>query len=264
MSSMQSGGFEDGHVAMVSGGGSGIGRATANQLARNGIRVAVGDLDADGGEATVRAIRDAGGVAEFQRVDVTDEAQVSAWVGATLERWGRLDLQFNNAGINGPTAKLEEYSAAEFDRVIRTNLISVALCMRCAIPHMKERGGAIVNTGSTASITGYATLSGYVAAKHGVLGLTRSVAREYAEIPIRVNCVCPGPTSTPLMHGIEESLNPDDPESVRRAFAETTAFKRYASPEEIAEMVTFLLSDAARYVTGAAFSVDAGITAGIG
>jgi NAD(P)-dependent dehydrogenase (short-subunit alcohol dehydrogenase family) len=256
--------FKNNCVAMVSGGGSGIGRAAAIELARNRIRVAVGDLDIEGARSTVEEIRAAGGIAEPTRVDVTVEQQVSAWVEETVTRWGRLDLQFNNAGINGPTEKLESYSASDFERVIQTNLISVALCMRCAIPHMKERGGAIVNTGSTASITGYATLSGYTAAKHGVLGLTRSVAREYADIPIRVNCVCPGPTSTPLMHGIEESLNPEDPESVRRAFAETTALKRYASPDEIAQMVVFLLSDEAGYVTGATMAIDAGITAGIG
>jgi NAD(P)-dependent dehydrogenase (short-subunit alcohol dehydrogenase family) len=264
MSTMASFPFADDAVAMVSGAGSGIGRAAAIELARSGIRVAVGDLDEAGGQQTVEDIRGAGGTAEFQRVDVTDEDAVDGWVQGAVARWGRLDLQFNNAGINGPTEKLEAYTALDFERVIRTNLISVALCMRCAIPHMKERGGAIVNTGSTASVTGYATLSGYTAAKHGVLGLTRSVALEYAEIPIRVNCVCPGPTSTPLMHGIEESLNPEDPESVRKQFAATTALKRYASPGEIAQIVAFLLSDAAGYVTGAAFSVDAGVTAGFG
>lgn len=256
--------FKAGSVATVSGGGSGIGRAAALELAANGVRVAVGDLDLSGGEETIARIRALGGDAVFTRVDVTDESEVDAWIAGVVARWGRLDLQFNNAGINGPTAKLEEYSAAEFERIIHTNLISVSLCIRSAIPHLRERGGAIVNTGSTASITGYASLSGYTAAKHGVLGLTRSVAREYAAIPIRVNCVLPGPTSTPLMHGIEVGLNPDDPDSVRRAFEQTTALGRYAEPVEIAEMVAFLLSDNAAYVTGSAISIDAGITAGIG
>ena len=256
--------FEAGRVAMVSGGGSGIGRAASIKLAAEGLKVAVGDIDSAGGEATVATIEKAGGVAYFQRVDVTSEVEVNAWVDGCVQRWGRLDYQFNNAGINGPTEKLESYSAHDFERVIMTNLVSVSLCMRAAIAHMKERGGAIVNTGSTASLTGYATLSAYAAAKHGVLGLTRSVAREYAEIPIRVNCICPGPTSTPLMQGIEESLNPDDPGSVRAAFAETTALKRYASPEEMADVVAFLLSDSAGYMTGAAIAADAGVTAGIG
>ncbi len=136
--------------------------------------------------------------------------------------------------------------------------------MRSAITHLKQHGGAIVNTGSTASVTGYANLSGYTAAKHGVLGLTKSAAREYAGERIRVNCVLPGPTDTPLMHGIEQSLNPEDPESMRRAFEETTALKRYASPEEIAALVAFLMSDTAAYITGAAIAIDAGVTAGIG
>ena len=256
--------FEPGRVAMVSGAGSGIGRAAALRLAKGGLRVAVGDIDVAGGEATVATILESGGAAVFQEVNVVSESDVTAWADGTVARWGRLDYQFNNAGINGPTEKLEDYAASDFERVIMTNLVSVSLCMRAAIKHMKKRGGAIVNTGSTASLTGYATLSAYAAAKHGVLGLTRSVAREYAEIPIRVNCVCPGPTSTPLMQGIEESLNPDDPESVRAAFAQTTALKRYASPDEIAEVVAFLLSDSAGYVTGAAIAADAGVTAGIG
>lgn len=257
--------FKPGLVGMVSGAGSGIGRATALQLGRSGIRVAVGDVDEVGGETTAAQIREAGGVAHFQRVDVTDEDEVNHWVEGTVAEWGRLDYQFNNAGINGPTAKLLEYSAESFAHVITTNLLSVSLCMRAGVRQMvKDGGGAIVNTGSTASLTGYAMLSAYVAAKHGVLGLTRSVAREYADVPIRVNCVCPGPTVTPLMQGIEESINPDDPGSVREAFAQTTALKRYASPSEIADVVTFLLSDSAAYVTGAAYAVDAGVTAGIG
>jgi NAD(P)-dependent dehydrogenase (short-subunit alcohol dehydrogenase family) len=256
--------FKDGSVAMISGGGSGIGRAAALELAANGVRVAVGDVDDSRGAETVAEIEGAGGTAWFHRVDVTREREVSDWVDATVARWGGLDLQFNNAGINGPTAKLEDYSASEFERIIFTNLISVSLCIRAAIKPMRSRGGAIVNTGSTASITGYATLSGYTAAKHGVLGLTRSVAREYADIPIRVNCVLPGPTSTPLMHGIEVGLNPDDPESVRREFEQTTALKRYADPSEIADTVAFLLSENAAFMTGSAVAIDAGITAGIG
>lgn len=256
--------FDEGTVAMVSGGGSGIGRATALLLARHGVAVAVGDVNLDGGRATVNEIVAAGGTAAFRHTDVTEDAEVRAWVDDTVDRWGQIDLQFNNAGINGPTCTLEDYGAEDFERVIFTNLISVSLCMRAVIPHMRERGGAIVNTGSTASLTGYASLSGYTAAKHGVLGLTRSVAREYARIPIRVNCICPGPTSTPLMHGIEEHLNPEDPGAARRAFEQTTALGRYASPDEIAGVVAFLLSDASGYVTGAAISVDAGVTAGIG
>lgn len=257
--------FPEDAVAMVSGGGSGIGRAAALQLGHAGVFVAVGDIDEAGARQTAQEIQAAGGQAEARQVDVTVEEQVHAWLETAAERWGGIDLQFNNAGINGPTEKLEAYNAQMFERVILTNLISVATCMRCAIPYMRKRGGgSIVNTGSTASLTGYATLSGYTAAKHGVLGLTRSVAREYADVPIRVNCVCPGPTSTPLMQGIEKSLNPDDPDSVRREFAATTALGRYAEPSEIATMVLFLLSDAAAYVTGGAFSIDAGVTAGIG
>lgn len=251
-------------VATVSGAASGIGRAAALELASHGVTVALSDVNADGVAETAKLVQDAGGVAAHARVDVTEESEVRAWIDGVAAQYGRLDFQFNNAGINGPTAKLEEYSAAEFEQIIFTNLISVSLCMRSAIPHLKQHGGAIVNTGSTASVTGYANLSGYTAAKHGVLGLTKSAAREYAGERIRVNCVLPGPTDTPLMHGIEQSLNPEDPESMRRAFEETTALKRYASPEEIAALVAFLMSDTAAYITGAAIAIDAGVTAGIG
>lgn len=251
-------------VATISGAASGIGRAAALELAAHGVIVALSDVNTDGAAETAAMVKQNGGVAAYERVDVTSESEVSAWIDGVAQRWGRLDFQFNNAGINGPTAKLEDYSATEFQRIIFTNLISVSLCMRCAIPHMKQHGGAIVNTGSTASVTGYANLSGYTAAKHGVLGLTKSAAREYAADRIRVNCVLPGPTDTPLMHGIEESLNPEDPESMRRAFEETTALKRYASPAEIAALVAFLMSDTAAYMTGAAVAIDAGVTAGIG
>jgi NAD(P)-dependent dehydrogenase (short-subunit alcohol dehydrogenase family) len=251
-------------VATISGAASGIGRAAALELASHGVTVALSDVNADGVAETAKLVEDAGGVAAHARVDVTKEPDVREWIDGVAAQFGRLDFQFNNAGINGPTAKLEDYSAAEFENIIFTNLISVSLCMRCAIPHMRQHGGAIVNTGSTASVTGYANLSGYTAAKHGVMGLTRSAAREYAGDKIRVNCVLPGPTDTPLMHGIEESLNPEDPESMRRAFEETTALKRYASPAEIAALVAFLMSDTAAYITGAAMAIDAGVTAGIG
>lgn len=252
-------------VVAISGGASGIGRATALELARRGARVGVADLDRERGESVVSEIVLAGGHASFTQVDVTRAGDVESWLSEVAALYGGLDGLFNNAGINGPTATLEEYGLENFEKVVRTDLLSVAYGTYAAIPHLRRRGGgAIVNTGSTASLTGYATLSAYCAAKHGVLGLTRSVARELAKVPIRVNCICPGPIDTPMMRNIEQGLDPEHPEVIRDAFEKTTAMGRYGSPEEIAKLVAYLFSEDAAYITGAAISIDGGVLAGHG
>ena len=166
--------------------------------------------------------------------------------------------------MNGRSARLEDKSTAEFEEVVATNLLSTFYAAHAAIPIMRAQGGgAIVNIGSTASLQGYGLLSGYTASKHAVLGLTRSIALENADIPIRANCVCPGPVDTPLMRSIEVLVNPDDPAAAHELFAQTTAVKRYGTVEEIADVVHFLLSDAAAYVTGTAVSVDGGVMTGV-
>ena len=255
--------FLHGLVVAVTGGASGIGQASTFRVAQEGARVAVIDRDEALGRETVEEIRHGGGEAAFHRADVTSGADLAACFDAIEAEWGRIDGLHNNAGVNGPTAMTEDYDEQDFDRVIATNLKAVWLGTKAVIPHLRRAGGgAIVNTGSTASLTGYAALGGYVAAKHGVLGLTKTAAVEYAPERIRVTCICPGPVDTPLQRGIEETLMPDDPAAAHELFAATTALKRYARPEEIAELAVFLLGDEASYLTGAAYSIDAGVLAG--
>lgn len=254
----------EGPVAAVTGASGGIGRAIAMRLAAGGATVAVSARSRDGGEETVRLIEAAGGRAEFTPLDVADSSAVAAWVAAVAARHGRLDQLVNNAGINGRSARLEECAIEEFERVITTNLLGAFYVAHAAIPTMRAAGGgAIVNVGSTASLQGYGMLSGYTASKHGLLGLTKSIALENADVPIRANCVCPGPVDTPLMQEIERLVDPDDPAAARDMFAGTTALKRYGTVDEIAEVVHFLLDPRAGYVTGTAVSVDGGVTTGV-
>jgi NAD(P)-dependent dehydrogenase (short-subunit alcohol dehydrogenase family) len=251
-------------VAAVTGGSRGIGRAIAARLANAGAAVAVAARNEAAGMATVELIESAGGIASFTRVDVTEPDQVVAWIGDTRARYGGLHWLVNNAGMNGRSARLEDNGIAEWELIVRTNLMSAFYAAHAAIPIMREQGsGAIVNIGSTASVQGYGLLSAYTASKHGLLGLTRSIALENADIPVRANCVCPGPVDTPLMRSIEEIFNPEDPAAAHELFAQTTALKRYGTPEEIAELVHFLLSDASAYITGATLSIDGGVTTGI-
>lgn len=254
----------NGRVAAVTGGSGGIGRSIALKLASAGAFVAVAARNETEGQLTVSQIESAGGRAELTQLDVTRYEDVAAWIRGTYERHGGLHWLVNNAGINGRSARLEQYGIEEFETVIATNLLSAFYTIHTAIPLMREQGsGAIVNLGSTASLQGYGLLSGYTASKHGLLGLTRSVALENADIPIRANCVCPGPVDTPLMRSIEELVNPDHPEVAHEMFAQTTALKRYGTPEEIAELVLFLLGDSAAYITGAPISIDGGVTTGV-
>lgn len=252
-------------TAVVTGATGGIGRAIALALAAEGATVAVAGRNELGGAETVRMIEAAGGSAEFTAVDVTRHEQVAGWLSGVAERHGGLHWLVNNAGMNGRSARLEETSIDEFEEVIATNLLSAFYALHTAIPIMREQGsGAIVNVGSTSSLQGYASLGGYVASKHGLLGLTRVVALENADLGIRCNCICPGPVDTPLMRSIEELVDPGDPAAARAMFEGTTALKRYGLPEEIAELVLFLLQDRSAYITGTAISVDGGVMTGVG
>ena len=247
----------DGKIALITGAGSGIGRASALVFAREGAKVAVADKLVDGGRETVRMVEAAGGTASFIEVDVSDAASVEAMVNATVETYGRIDCAYNNAGIEGQVAPTDSYADDMFDRVIAVNLTGVWLCMKYEIPRLLEHGGgAIVNTASGAGLIGVAGLSAYVASKHGVIGLTKTAALEYAKSGIRVNAVCPGLIQTPMV----ERLTADQPQ-LGEALVAMEPVGRTGRPEEIAESVVWLCSDAASFVTGHAMSVDGGFVA---
>jgi NAD(P)-dependent dehydrogenase (short-subunit alcohol dehydrogenase family) len=243
-----------GKVALVTGGSSGIGRATAQIFAREGAKVVVADVLVEGGEETVRLIKAAGGEAIFVKTDVSQPADVEALVKRAVETYGRLDCAFNNAGIEGVIQPTADYSEAHWDRVIAINLKGVWLCMKSELQQMlKQGGGAIVNTASVAGLVGGAGASAYVASKHGVNGLTKTAALEYAKAGIRVNAVCPGAIRTPMLERAFAG-NPQLMESM----AAMEPVGRMAAPEEVAEAVVWLCSDAASFVTGLPMAVDGG------
>lgn len=248
----------DGKIALVTGAGSGIGRACALALARAGATVVVSDISAGQGEQTASAIAEAGGAAQFVRADVTDARQVEALIRATVQAHGRLDAACNNAGVLGAQARLADYPEESWSQVIATNLTGVWLCMKYEIGAMLAgRGGAIVNMASVLGTVGFPSVAPYVAAKHGVIGLTKTAALEYARQGIRVNAVCPGFIATPLLEqaGIREGTD----QFAR--IASRHAMRRLGEPDEIAEAVVWLCSGASSFVTGHALVVDGGFAA---
>lgn len=247
----------NGKVALITGGGSGIGRASALRLAREGARVVVADVNEAGGAETVAQVEAAGGGAIFTRCDVADSAQVKAMVSAAVDAFGGLDIAVNNAGVGGVMGPVNALEESAWDSVIDINLKGVWLCMKYEIPAMLKRGGgAIVNISSLAGLVGFRYNAAYAASKHGVIGLTKSVALEYARNGIRVNAICPGFTETPMVTDMI-----DEVPSMKEGTLRSSPMRRLGTVEEIAEAVYYLASDASSFVNGHALALDGGASA---
>jgi NAD(P)-dependent dehydrogenase (short-subunit alcohol dehydrogenase family) len=248
-----------GKVALITGGGGGIGRATALGFALRGAKVMVVDADATLGQGTADIVIQRGGTVGFVQADVTRSASVQDYVKKTMDAYGRIDCFFNNAGIEGAVCPTQEYDEDVFDKVIAVNLKGVFLGMRHVLPVMIAQGsGAVVNTASVAGLFGGPGMPAYVASKHGVLGLTKVASTDVAGLGVRVNAVCPGPVETRMMRSLESQRNPGDPESIHAAMSRMIPAGRYALPEEIANTVIFLCSDLSSNTTGTQVVVDGG------
>ena len=247
-----------GKVAIVTGGGSGIGKSAVILLAREGARVMIADIDEQAGQKTAETIRSQGGESSFLRADVSRESDVKAMVAHTVETFGKLDCAFNNAGIlEDGSPDVTGYSLELWNRVIGINLTGVWLCMKYEIPEMlKQGGGAIVNNASVASLVGLPGATALVASKHGVVGLTKNAALEYANRGIRINAVCASFIKTPILEPYFAAHPEEEAEMVRKE-----PIGRMGAPEEVAEAAVWLLSDAASFVTGHSLVVDGGYTA---
>ncbi len=245
-----------GRSGLVTGAGSGLGRATALQFGAVGARVVVADVNVDAGEAVVAEIVDAGGSAMFFATDVTDPSACEALVAACVDAFGALDFAVNNAGTTGTPGSVVDYPLDAWRATMAVNLDGVFYAMRAELPAMVAAGrGAIVNVASGAGLVGFAGLPAYVASKHGVVGLTKSAALECAARGVRINCVCPGSVRTPMLEGF---MGGD--ERMERAMTAGVPMGRLGAPSEIAEAIVWLCSDAASYMVGHALVCDGGAT----
>jgi len=256
MNVMEPQGLKD-RVALVTGGSSGIGKASSLAFAEAGAKVVIADENTVGGEKIVCQIKESGGEALFVRVDVSQTKEVEMLIQQIIKKYGRLDCAHNNAGIEGDIAKTNECSEENWDKVINTNLKSIWLCMKYEIPEMvRQKYGVIVNTSSVYGLVGSERgMPAYVASKHGIIGLTKTAALEYAKSGIRINTVCAGAVDTPFRDRLVNKTQGRYEDSERYPIG------RIAEPREVAEAVTWLCSDAASFITGSTIVIDGGLTA---
>lgn len=243
-----------GKVALVTGASSGIGKATALAFANEGAHVVLADTQTDGGTEVAKQIESSGGKVIFEKCDVSSESAIKTLIKKTIDTFGRLDCAFNNAGIEGTQGITPECTMENWDHVINVNLKGVWLCMKYEIPQMLKQGsGVIVNCSSIAGLVGFPGIPAYVASKHGVVGLTKTAALEFAKSNIRVNAVCPGVIQTPMIdrfvHGEAQ---------IRKQLADNEPIGRVGRPEEVAQATLWLCSSEASFVTGHSLAVDGG------
>jgi NAD(P)-dependent dehydrogenase (short-subunit alcohol dehydrogenase family) len=252
----------EGKVVVITGAAGGIGHAAAARLGGEGARLVLVDVAEPGLAESEAAVKAAGGEAITVRADVTEAVGVERYARAAQERWGGVDAFFNNAGILGPVAPLVDYPEDAFDRVMAVNVRAVWLGLKVVGKAMAARGGgAIVNTASIAGQRSASGLIAYAASKHAVIGLTRTAAVELARSRVRVNAIAPSPIETPMVAEMHRGVRPDQPEAVRQRMNATIPLRRYGKPEEVAALVTFLLSAEAEYLTGGIYNVDGGAMA---
>jgi len=250
----------EGKVVIVTGAAGGIGRAAMERFAQEGAALVAVDLPGSGLEEAVALAEKAGGEALAVAADVTRAEDVARYVAEGASRFGGIDFLFNNAGIEGSVTPIDSYPDDAFDRVLAVNVRGVFLGMKHVIPALRRRGGgAVVNTASVAGFLGEPAIPAYVASKHAVLGLTKCGANTYGPEGIRVNAICPSPVETRMMRSLEAGLAPETPEEAKKMIAQRIPLGRYATPEEVAAAVAFLCSDDARFINGAALTVDGGM-----
>jgi NAD(P)-dependent dehydrogenase (short-subunit alcohol dehydrogenase family) len=248
-----------GRTAIITGGGGGIGRAVSLALARAGAQLLVVDLNREAAQTTAELVQAVGGQAQVAVADVSRSGDVAAYVAQAVSAWDRIDIFINNAAWQGPVLPLVDYPEDDFDRVMAINVRGVFLGMRHVLPVMlQRRSGAVINTGSLGSYIGTRSLAPYTASKHAVLGLTRATALEVARKGIRINAVCPGPVDTELLRAIEAEQAPGGTEQLRQQRTASIPDGRYAQPEEVANLMVYLVSDQASHITGQGIQINGG------